>query len=81
MIHRDIRYLEEEYPIITTSGNGGGITLPDGFYTSRPHLTPKQAAAFRRVIPLACEDDREILESILFSFAGWVAAGAVTLQE
>ena len=69
-IHRDIRYLEEEYPIITTSGNGGGVALPDGFYISQPHLTPKQAAALRRAIPLVCEDDREILEGILFAFAG-----------
>lgn len=71
-IHRDISCLEEEYPLIVTRGNGGGVALPDGYYISqrRGHLTEKQAGAIRRAISSACESDREILQSILFDFAG-----------
>lgn len=67
--HRDLRCLEREYPIRFTRGNGGGVSLPDGYYISEKHLTPKQADAIHRLIPIVCEDDREILNSILFAFA------------
>ena len=69
-VYRDLRCLEEEYPIIFIRGKGGGVSLQEGYYISQRRLTKKQADALRRVIPLAHEDDREILESILYAFAG-----------
>ena len=70
MIHRDMQYLEEKYPLVITQRNGGGVALPDGYYISRKHMTQKQVDVIQRMIVMACESDREILESILFSFAG-----------
>lgn len=68
-IHRDILCLEAEYPIVVTPGRGGGVRLPDGYYTSQKHITPKQIAAIQRVLSSVCSDDRETLESILSDFA------------
>lgn len=67
-IHRDIQHLEEEYPLVITRGNGGGVALPDGYYITKTRLTQKQAGVLRRAIHTVCESDCEILESILFTF-------------
>lgn len=68
-IHKDIQLLSEEYPLITTRGYGGGISLPDGYYVSQKHLSPKQAEAIRRNLSIVCESDRKVFESILTDFA------------
>lgn len=68
-IYRDIQILTEEYPIIVMRGNGGGVTLPEGYYVSQRHLTPKQADAIRRNLSIVHTEDRETFESILSDFA------------
>lgn len=68
-IHRDILCLEEEYCLIVTRGHSGGVALPDGYYISQRHLTPKQAETIRRNLSAMSENDQEILESILDDFA------------
>lgn len=68
-IYRDIQVLSEEYPVIVMRGNGGGVALPEGYYISQKHLTPKQADAIRRNLPVVQEQDRESFESILSDFA------------
>lgn len=67
-IYRDIQYLLEDYPIVISPGKGGGISLPAGYYISRRHLSPKQADAIRRCLPIVQANDREMLESILIEF-------------
>ena len=47
-IFRDIQVLAGEYPLIVTRGNGGGISLPKGYYVSHRYLSPKQERAIRR---------------------------------
>lgn len=69
-IYRDMKYLEVEYPLVIARGVGGGVALQEGYYIRQKRMTKKQADALRRVIPLAHEDDRGILESILYAFAG-----------
>lgn len=68
-VYRDIQYLLEEYPLIVTQGKGGGVTLPEGYYVSQRHLTPKQADAVRRNLDIVGPDDRKTFESILSDFA------------
>lgn len=68
-IYRDIQILTEEYPLIVMRGNGGGVTLPEGYYVSQRHLTPKQADAIRRNLSIVHTEDREAFESILSDFA------------
>lgn len=55
--------------LIVMRGNGGGVTLPEGYYVSQRHLTPKQADAIRRNLSIVHTEDRETFESILSDFA------------
>ncbi len=68
-IKRDITILLEEYPIISTAGYEGGLSLPDGYYVSKKHLTPKQVNAIHECIATADPELRSILVSILKDFA------------
>lgn len=65
----DIITLQEEYPIISERGYEGGISLPDGYYISKKHLTPKQVDAIHECIATANPELRSILVSILNDFA------------
>lgn len=68
-IQRDITILEQEYPLQITRGNGGGVSLPDGYHLTHRHLTAKQAQAVREAIKTAAPAVREALQSILTDFA------------
>ena len=68
-IMRDIVQLQEKYPIIAKCGYDGGYSLPDGYYISEKHLTPKQADAIRKCLYIASPELKPILESILNDFA------------
>ncbi len=68
-IFRDMQVLAGEYPLIITRGNGGGITLPKGYYVSQRYLTLKQEDAIRRNLDVVNTEDRAIFESILADFA------------
>ena len=68
-IMRDIVQLQERYPIKAKCGYEGCYSLPDGYYISERHLTPKQANAVRECIVTADFELRPILESILDDFA------------
>lgn len=68
-IKRDIVTLQEEYPIVSERGYEGGISLPDGYYVSKKHLTSKQADAIRSCLSVATPELRPILEPILDDFA------------
>lgn len=64
-----MQVLAGEYPLIITRGNGGGITLPKGYYVSQRYLTLKQEDAIRRNLDVVNPEDRAIFESILSDFA------------
>lgn len=68
-IFRDMQVLAEEYPLIITRGNGGGVALPKGYYVSQRFLTQKQEDAIRRNLDTVNPEDRAIFESILADFA------------
>lgn len=68
-IYRDIQILSEEYPLIVTRGNGGGITLPQGYYISKNYLSSKQVNLLEHYLENAQGEERTILESILLKFA------------
>lgn len=68
-IFRDMQVLAEEYPLIITRGNGGGVALPKGYYVSRKYLTSKQEKAIRRNLDVVYPEDRDTFESILSDFA------------
>ena len=67
-IYRDMQVLAEEYPLIMTRGNGGGVALPKGYYVSQKYLTPKQEEAIRRNLDVVYPEDRATFESILSDF-------------
>lgn len=64
-IFRDMQVLAEEYPLIITWGNGGGVALAKGYYVSPKYLTPKQEDAIRRDLDVVYPEDRNTFESIL----------------
>lgn len=67
-IFRDMQVLSEEYPLIITRGNGGGVTLPKGYYVSKRYLTLKQEEVIRRNLGVVHPEDRSTFESILTDF-------------
>ena len=68
-IFRDMQVLAEEYPLIITRGNGGGVAFPKGYYVSQKYLTSKQEDAIRRNLDVVYSEDRDTFESILSDFA------------
>lgn len=68
-IFRDVQMLSGEYPLIVTRGNGGGISLPEGYYVSKKYLNSRQEAALYRNLAVVNMEDRAIFESILNDFA------------
>ena len=68
-ICRDITILQSEYPILSETGRKGGISLLDGYYLYKKHLSPKQAGAIRKCLLTADSELQPILTSILDDFA------------
>ena len=67
-IFRDMQVLAEEYPLIITRGNGGGVALPNGYYVNQRYLTPKKEEAIRRNLEVVYPEDRATFESVLDDF-------------
>ena len=66
---RDILILSCSYPIITVSGNGGGVRAIDGWYISRRYLKDEQEMLLRKLMEgLEC-DEQKTMQSILTAFA------------
>ena len=70
-IQRDIQYLSCSVPISTSQGNGGCISVAEGWYYSHTYLTDKQEALLRKLSENADMPSSEvmILQSILETFA------------
>ena len=68
-IKRDIETLSLSYPIYSVSGNGGGIRVAEGWYSSRRYLKPAQEELLTRLKSELQSDDLQVMESILAAFA------------
>ena len=68
-IKRDIEILSCFAPIFTVQGNGGGIHVTDGWYLSRQYLTERQEALLHKLCDNLTDDDFDVMQSILLSFA------------
>ena len=68
-VRRDLVILTETAPIYTEQGNGGGVRVTDGWYSSRRYMTAKQEELLLRLSAGLTEEDQEIMQSILVAFA------------
>lgn len=68
-IRYDIETLSCSAPIFTSKGNGGGIYAEEGWYLSRQYLTEKQEALLHKLCDNLTDDDFDVMQSILLSFA------------
>lgn len=66
---RDIEVLSCSYPIVTVSGNGGGVRAMDGWYLSRRYLHDDQEALLRSLLPGLQPEEQKTMEQILLAFA------------
>lgn len=68
-IKRDIEIISLSVPIYSVSGNGGGIRVADGWYSSRRYLKPEQEELLNRLKAGLQPGDEQVMESILAAFA------------
>ena len=68
-IYRDIQKLSLTYPIFTSRGNNGGITVLDSINRHRRYLTAEQRSLLEKVKPSLPENEQAIIQSILWDFA------------
>lgn len=70
-IEYDVQSLSLEYPIYTTQGKGGGIHVVEGFELTQKKgcLTDKQSSVLARLASELDEEERKIVESILYAFS------------
>ena len=68
-IRRDVAILMCSYPIETSRGYGGGVSVADGYYLYRRTLNKKQVALLIRLRVQLEGDDLDTLNSILRLFA------------
>lgn len=68
-IKRDIEISSCSAPIFTIRGKGGGIYVSEGWYLSRIYLTDTQEALLHKLSENLTDDDMDVMQSILCSFA------------
>ena len=67
-IRRDINILSLSFPLYTTSGNGGGVHMVDGFQMGTKYLTDIQCELLERLLETHEGEDKEVLHSIIKTF-------------
>lgn len=68
-IRNDIAEISLSVPLITISGNGGGIRVADGWYASRTYLCDEDEELLRRLLPGLQPEDQKRMQHILSVFA------------
>lgn len=68
-IRRDVEALSCSYPIVSVSGNGGGIKALDGWYLSHRYLHENQEALLLSLLPGLSPEDQNTMKQILTAFA------------
>ena len=69
-IERDVAFLSVKYPVFTIQGNGGGISVMDGFYISNIRLDEKQTLFLKRLLKGLTGRDRETMIGIIKKIGG-----------
>lgn len=65
----DLEILSIDHPIITKRGRSGGVKFKHGYYLSRRYLSEQQYAFLAKLRGRLCEEEKRIVESILWDFA------------
>jgi hypothetical protein len=67
-IVNDIYLLSLEYPIYTTSGNGGGIHIEESYKRNKDYLTNEEEALLRKIHKTLSGKEAETMMSIIKIF-------------
>lgn len=67
-IYNDLLHLSKEYPIYTSQGHKGGVSMMDGYYINRKSLTDKQTELLTRLASGLTGEDKKTMEEILKMF-------------
>ncbi|MCH5151041.1 MAG: DeoR family transcriptional regulator [Clostridiales bacterium] len=67
-VERDLLLLACSYPIRTQQGNGGGISITDGYYIGRKYLTSSQEDLLEKLAKDLKGDDYITMQTILKRF-------------
>lgn len=68
-IRYDIEILSLTFPLVTTKGHAGGVTVMDGYQYGDNYLNEKQRALLIKLLEMLAGDDRRVLQSILDDFS------------
>ncbi len=67
-IRTDILKLSAEYPLETTRGNGGGVSVPKDYHPYKNKLSNEQASVLEQLMAGADEHQAEVLRQVLAEF-------------
>lgn len=68
MIRNDITILTAKYPLKTSRGIGGGVSIPDSFNPHKNILSVEQMNVLEELIPKANEHQKTVIKQILAAF-------------
>lgn len=67
-ICNDITILTAKYPLKTSRGIGGGVSIPDSFNPHKNILSVEQMNVLEELIPKANEHQKTVIKQILAAF-------------
>lgn len=67
-IRNDITILTAKYPLKTSRGIGGGVSIPDSFNPHKNILSVEQMNVLEELIPKANEHQQTVIKQILAAF-------------
>ena len=67
-ITKDVYRLSQEYPIYTTSGNGGGIHIEESYNRNKEYLSNEEEALLRKLHKTLSGEEAETMMSIIKIF-------------
>ena len=67
-IRNDITILTAKYPLKTSRGIGGGVSIPDSFNPHKNILSVEQMNVLEELIPKANEHQKTVIKQILAAF-------------
>lgn len=67
-IRNDITILTAKYPLKTSRGVGGGVSVPDSFNPHKNILSMEQINVLEELIPKANEHQKTVIQQMLAAF-------------
>lgn len=67
-IRNDVTILTAKYPLKTSRGIGGGVSIPDSFNPHKNILSVEQMNVLEELIPKANEHQQTVIKQILAAF-------------